>query len=123
MEERRPRPEEAVRGWVGSLSTRLKVAARVSALRFQINQLAVKRREVLREIGERVFELYKRGKVGNPDVLELCKRVEEIEAEIAEREREIERVRAEAGLAEKGREEPVSEEPLEKEEGESERGA
>lgn len=124
MEERRTKPEEAIKGWVSSLSTRLKVAAKVSALRFQINQLAAKRRDVLRQVGEKVYELYKLEKVGNPDVLELCKQIEGIDEEISQREREIERIRAEAGLAEGGgAEEAVSEEPLEKrEEGEGERG-
>ena len=120
MEERRPRPKpgEVVRGWVGSISTRVRVAAKVSGLRFQINQLLARRREVLREVGEKVYELYRRGKVGNPDVVELCKEIERIDGEVAEREREIERIRAEAGLGEERREVEVSEEPLEKEEGE-----
>jgi len=117
MEGRSPRPGEVVRGWLGSISTRLRVAARVSGLRFQINQLLTRRRETLREIGEKVFQLYKRDKVGNPDILELCKRLEEIEEEIAQKEREIERIRAEAGLGEEREEVEVSEEPLEKGEG------
>lgn len=115
MERPRPKPGEALRSWVGSISTRVKVATKVSGLKFQINQLLTKRREVLKEVGERVYQLYKRGKVQNPDVLELCKEIEGIEAEVAEREREIERIRVEGGLEEERREVEVSEEPLEKE--------
>ncbi len=121
-EERKAKVGEAIKGWFSTVSTRVKVASQTSRLRYQISLLKTRRREILREVGEKVYALYQKGKVGNPDIVELCKQVEEIDKEVEERQREIERIREEAGLVERAAPAEVSEEPLEKEGGKTEQG-
>lgn len=54
--------------------------------RVEIITLGRQMKSVVAELGARTLELYKQGRVGDPELAELCARIVSIEARIAERE-------------------------------------
>jgi len=65
----------------------------ITARTGQIRRLSRRQREVISEIGTKVFTLHKRGKVRNRELLADCERIDEINAEIDRLKAEIEDIR------------------------------
>jgi len=79
--------------------------------RSQIRELVRERRQVLTDMGNKVYALHRKGKVQNRDLLADCGRIDRIGEDIARLEREIEELRRRAaeepGKVEVGDEAPV----------------
>ena len=79
--------------------------------RSEIRDLARERRQLLIDMGNKVYALHRRGKVQNRDLLADCDRMDRIGEDIARLEREIEdlkrRAAEEPGAVEVGDEAPV----------------
>ncbi|MFQ6133033.1 MAG: hypothetical protein ACE5R4_13410 [Armatimonadota bacterium] len=69
---------------------------RIRVLRADIRQADAKKRDVYSLMGRKVYALHKKQKVVNKDLLALCEQVDEHNALMAEREEEIEQIKAEA---------------------------
>ncbi len=65
----------------------------IAARTGQIRRLTRRQREVIGEMGTKVYSLHKRGKVRNRDLLADCERIDEINAEIERLKGEIEEIR------------------------------
>ena len=59
----------------------------------QIRKLGKQQREVISEMGTKLYALHRRGKVRNRDLLADCARIDEINAEVEKLKAEIEEVR------------------------------
>lgn len=65
--------------------------------RVEIITLRRQMKTVTSELGQRTLQLYKDGRIQDPELAELCARIISIEARIAEREARLAQVQAQAG--------------------------
>lgn len=65
---------------------------RANRVRSQINGLRSQVDEEVRQIGRHVFELYQQGEPLHEDLRKRCERIQEYQAEITEREAEVEAI-------------------------------
>lgn len=94
----------------------LEQRAQIQRLALQVRRLDKERSSLIRQIGAKVYSLHGQSKVRNQDVLVDCQRIDQIIADIAGLQKEIEHIRA-ASL-EQGIEVPImsDEAPLDDEE-------
>jgi len=68
---------------------------RILAVQSQISQIKSNVLRQTRRLGERVLELHDTGALAQPELAEMCLEIETLRAQVAEKETEIERIRAE----------------------------
>jgi hypothetical protein len=68
---------------------------RANRVRSQINALRSEMDEEMRQIGHRVFELYRQGDIVHPELRERCDRIQQHQDDMAAREGELEAINQE----------------------------
>jgi hypothetical protein len=85
---------DKIRKGVAEVAEEAEKAARIGRLKTEISGFAEEKKKLCHEIGERVVEVYASGGSTNPDFSTEWERIKGLDAEIAEREIQIEETRA-----------------------------
>ena len=86
---------DKIRKGVAEVAEEAEKAARIGRLKTEISGLAEDKKQLCQEIGERVVEVYASGGSTNPDFSAEWERVRALDAEIAEKETQIEETKTE----------------------------
>ena len=86
---------DKIRKGVAEVAEEAEKAARIGRLKTEISGLAEEKKKLCQEIGERVVEVYASGGSSNPDFTAEWERIKALDAEITERESQIEETKSE----------------------------
>ena len=86
---------DKIRKGVAEVAEEAEKAARIGRLKTEISGLAEEKKKLCQEIGERVVEVYASGGSSNPDFAAEWERVQALDAEIEEKQADIEATKSE----------------------------
>ncbi|MGD1995520.1 MAG: zinc-ribbon domain-containing protein [Anaerolineae bacterium] len=90
---------DRVRSGAGRVGFEAEKQRRVAQARVELRGLKGQVDEVIQQLGQRAMELYRSGQIEQPELREACEQVASLEAEIAQKKEEIEKLRAEEYVA------------------------